>query len=129
MTILWDGLFASLCLRRVGIGWLGDAELALRTFQDEPVRLVILDYFLAGITGTELARQMRQLKEDVPMLLLSGSNDLPEGTEYVDARLSKLEPVAVIEAKIAGLLANRMPGRIGPQQIDVRNGAPKSKRS
>jgi DNA-binding response OmpR family regulator len=109
MTISWHGLFAKLVLEAHGhkVVAVGDAETALRTFQKEPVRLVILDYFLDGITGTELARQMRQFKTDVLMLLLSGTNDLPEGTEYVDAHLSKLEPVTVIEEKITELLRRR----------------------
>lgn len=85
----------------------GEAHLAMRALTSEPIRLVILDYFLDGIMGTELARQMRLLKPDVPILLLSASSDVPEGTEHVDAYLSKLEPVVVIEDKIAELLRPR----------------------
>jgi len=85
----------------------GEAQLALRALTNEPISLVILDYFLDGIMGTELARQMRLAKPDVPILLLSASSDVPEGTEYVDAYLSKLEPVGVIEEKIAELLQLR----------------------
>jgi CheY-like chemotaxis protein len=85
----------------------GEAHLAMRALTSEPISLVILDYFLDGIMGTELARQMRLLKPDVPILLLSASSDVPEGTEHVDAYLSKLEPVGVIEDKIAELLQPR----------------------
>jgi DNA-binding response OmpR family regulator len=85
----------------------GEAHLAMRALTSEPIRLVILDYFLDGIMGTELARQMRLVEPDLPILLLSASSDVPEGTEYVDAYLSKLEPVGVIEAKIAELLQRR----------------------
>ncbi len=86
----------------------GEAHAALRALASEPIRLVILDYFLDGIMGTELARQMRLVNPDVPILLLSASSDVPEGTEYVDAYLSKLEPVAVIEEKIRELLQRRV---------------------
>jgi DNA-binding response OmpR family regulator len=82
----------------------GEAEVALRTLQEQPIRLVVLDYFLGGTTGTKLARKMHSLKPQVPILLLSGSADVPDGTEYVDSYLSKLEPVEVIEAKIKELL-------------------------
>jgi CheY-like chemotaxis protein len=85
----------------------GEAHLAMRALTSEPIRLVILDYFLDGIMGTELARQMRLAKPDVPILLLSASSDVPEGTEHVDAYLSKLEPVGIIEEKIAELLPRR----------------------
>lgn len=88
----------------------GDAELALRTLQEQPIKLVILDYFLDGITGTELARKMRGLKPQVPILLLSGSAGIPDGIEYVDDYISKLEPVMVIEEKIAELLGRQAPG-------------------
>src|SRR5277367_5563001 len=62
----------------------GEAEQALRTLQEQPIRLVILDYFLDGITGVELAKKMRRLKPQVPILLLSGSPNVPEGVEHVD---------------------------------------------
>ena len=93
----------------------GEAQLALRTLQSEAIELVILDYFLDGITGTELAKRMRQVKPTVPILLLSGSADVPEGIEHVDDYLSKLEPVAVVEKKIAQLLRERG-SRRGPEK-------------
>lgn len=85
----------------------GEAQLALRTLASEPVRLVILDYFLKDTTGVELAKDMRQVKPEVPILLLSASGDEPEGAEFADAYLSKMEPVAVIEQMIAVLLRRR----------------------
>ncbi|MGA2369256.1 MAG: response regulator [Candidatus Korobacteraceae bacterium] len=88
----------------------GEARPALRALTQEPVSPVILDYFLDGIMGTELARQMRLAKPNVPILLLSASADKPEGTEHVDAFLSKLEPTGVIEDKIAELLRRQSAG-------------------
>ena len=93
----------------------GDAEVALRSLQEEAIGLVIVDYFLEDITGTELAYKMRQVRPDVPILLLSGSADMPPGIEYVDDYLSKLEPVSVIEHKIAELRRRHELGRIGPK--------------
>ena len=106
----------------------GEVELALRTLQEQPIRLAIIDYFLDGMTGTELARKIRGLKPQVPILLLSGSADVPDGVEQVDDYLSKLEPVAVIEAKIAELLQRQQPPRIGPRYaVDWRQGGSKRK--
>jgi len=107
----------------------GEAHLAMRALISEPIRLVIVDYFLDGIMGTELARQMRLLQPDVPILLLSASSDVSEGTEHVDAYLSKLEPVGVVEDKIAELLQPRgecmAPPRI--QSAGVRQGPEKQR--
>ena len=92
-----------------------EAELALRALKEQPIDLVIVDYFLDGITGTELAGKMRQVTNDVPILLLSGSADVPAGIEQVDDYLSKLEPVAVIEGKIEELMQRHRSGRIRPK--------------
>lgn len=82
----------------------GEAELALHTLKTQPVHLVIMDYFLDGTTGTELARQMRELKPYVPILLLSGSGEIPHDTECVDKYLCKLDSVDSVEKAIADLL-------------------------
>ena len=99
-----------------------DAEVALQILKSEPVGLVILDYFLDSMTGTQLAQLMRQIKPEVPILLLSGSSDLPPGREHVDDYFCKLEPVHVIERKIAELLQRRK----APRTIDRPAGDPKS---
>jgi CheY-like chemotaxis protein len=105
----------------------GDAEHALRTLQEHPIKLVILDYFLDGMTGTELARMIRGLKPQLPILLLSGSAEVPDGIEHVDDYLSKLEPVSVIEQKIAELLRKQQAPRMSPQHtVDRHDRVPKS---
>jgi len=85
----------------------GEIDVALVSLQNEPIGLVILDYFLEGITGTELAKRMREVKPEVPILLLSASCSEPDGMEHVDGYLSKLEPVHTIEEKISALLERR----------------------
>ena len=104
----------------------GEAQAALSALASEPIRLVIVDYFLDGLTGDELARQMRLVKADVPILLLSGS-EVPEDTRHVDDCLSKLEPLAVIEEKIAELLQRRGGRTAGPsvQSAGARRGPEK----
>ena len=82
----------------------GEVDAALRAVQHEPIGLVILDYFLDGITGTELARQIRELNPQLPILLLSASCSEPDSMEYVDGYLSKLEPTEMVEQEIAALL-------------------------
>ena len=47
---------------------------ALEEFRLDPSRfdVVVLDQLMPGMTGTDLARQMRQLRTDMPVVLISG---------------------------------------------------------
>jgi CheY-like chemotaxis protein len=65
---------------------------ALVLFEREPVEAVVLDYFMPGMRGHEVATRMRQLKPDVPILLLSAHLDLLEQvTGLVDVYMVKGE--------------------------------------
>jgi CheY-like chemotaxis protein len=50
----------------------------LLLFQREPIDAVVLDYFMPGMHGPEVALQMREAKPDVPILLLSAHLGLSE---------------------------------------------------
>ena len=50
----------------------------LLLLQREPVDAVVLDYFMPGMHGPEVALQMREAKPDVPILLLSAHLGLSE---------------------------------------------------
>ena len=50
----------------------------LLLFQREPVDAVVLDYFMPGMHGPEVALQMREVKPAVPILLLSAHLGLSE---------------------------------------------------
>jgi CheY-like chemotaxis protein len=83
------------------------AEEALQILADQHIDIVISDYLLPGTTGTQVAASMKQIRPDVPVLILSGVTELPEGIEFADFFLSKLEPPPVLLATVAGLLAQR----------------------
>ena len=80
-------------------------EVGLELFKKYPVELVVADHFLSGKTGTEIAKEMRALKPDVPILIFSGAIDRPEGLEFADGFLTKCEPPEVLLHTIARLLA------------------------
>jgi len=71
---------------------------------ENPVELVIADHFLSAKTGTEIAREMRALKPNVPILIVSGSAEAPRGIEFADGFLSKGESPDALLDKIASLL-------------------------
>ena len=81
-------------LERNGYNVIGvtSADDALKVLQEAPVCATIADHMLQGTTGTELAKQMKTLKPDVPIILFSGS--LPEHLENVDVYINKGEPTA-----------------------------------
>jgi two-component system KDP operon response regulator KdpE len=77
-------------LLRMGLGTQGyqtidapTAKVALDLMADEP-DLVILDLGLPDMQGLELLRQIRQLREDVPIVVLSSRGDEVAKVEALD---------------------------------------------
>jgi CheY-like chemotaxis protein len=81
----------------------------LLLFEHEPIDAVVLDYFMPDLRGVEVAIRMRQLKPDVPILLLSAHIDLLEQVAaLVDAYMVKGEgPVKFL--KTLGSLVEAAP--------------------
>ena len=65
------------------------AEEGFELFQQYAVDLVISDHFLSGKTGSEIAREMKQTKPEVPILIVSGAIEPPSGLEFSDGFLFK----------------------------------------
>ncbi|WP_426131289.1 PAS domain S-box protein [Pararhizobium sp. PWRC1-1] len=51
--------------------------------------LVVTDHSMPGMTGSDLARQLRQFQPDLPIVLASGYTDLPPGSVQELVRLTK----------------------------------------
>jgi DNA-binding response OmpR family regulator len=66
-----------------------DGESALRIFTDNHVDLVITDQLLPGRTGGQIASEMKRLKPKVPIILYTGLQSLPPGSEHADVILVK----------------------------------------
>ncbi len=56
-----------------------------------PISLVLSDHMLRGTTGTALAKEMKKIKPDVPIVLYSGA--VPETMQHIDGFINKSEPV------------------------------------
>ncbi len=87
-------------------------EEGLELFKQNPVELVIADHFLSGKTGGEIAREMKELKPEVPILIISAAMEKPGGLEFADGFLAKGEPANIQLETIAHLLAAAL-GRNG----------------
>lgn len=64
---------------------------ALEVLSEAPVCLVLSDHMLRGTTGTDLAKRMKQIKRDVPIIVYSGN--VPESLKHVDGFINKSEPM------------------------------------
>jgi CheY-like chemotaxis protein len=65
---------------------------ALKALRDLPVCATIADHMLQGTTGAELAREMKKIKPNVPIILFSGT--VPQSLNAVDVYVNKGEPTA-----------------------------------
>jgi CheY-like chemotaxis protein len=73
------------------------------------VDLILSDQLMPGITGTELARTVKPMYPQIPFVLVSGVNEMPEGIELTDMFISKLEGPVILIQKITQLLTGPKP--------------------
>jgi CheY-like chemotaxis protein len=82
-----------------------DGPSGLEIFSSHPIEAVVLDYSMPGMHGGEVAVRMRQIKSQVPILLLSAYMGLPaEVTSLVDLYMTKGEGAPVLLEKLSSLL-------------------------
>jgi len=82
----------------------GSVKEALSKFSPDEMDLVLSDILMPGRPGTYLAREIKTLYPEFPVILLSGVNELPPEAAYADAFISKVEgPVRMCE-KISAVL-------------------------
>ncbi len=63
---------------------------AVKALRQLPICATVADHLLHGATGTQLARHMKKIKPQVPIILFSGA--VPENLDGVDVYLNKGEP-------------------------------------
>ena len=82
-----------------------DGPSGLAIFSAEPIEAVILDYSMPDMHGGEVATRMRQIKPQVPILLLSAYMGLSSDvTSLVDLYMTKGEGAPVLLEKLGSLL-------------------------
>ena len=82
-----------------------DGPAGLDLFAREPVEAVVLDFSMPGMTGDQVARNMREVKPAVPILMLSAYTSLPpEVTRLVDLYMTKGEGAPALLEKLGDLL-------------------------
>jgi CheY-like chemotaxis protein len=79
-------------------------EEGLEIVREQPIDLVISDHYLQGKTGAQIAREMKAFRPELPIVLLSGAMECPEGADYIDAFICKAEAPQVLFDTITRLL-------------------------
>ena len=77
----------------------------LKLFEENHVDVVVLDYYMPGQNGGEVASAMRSRRPGVPIVFLSAYFSLPpEALKVADAFITKGDPPDVLIQKIQNLL-------------------------
>jgi CheY-like chemotaxis protein len=106
-----DDEVAALALRRLVLSTAGyevltaaDGAAALKLFRCIDVDLVITDHRLPGLTGTQLAAEMKRLKPAIPIVLFSGLVEAPLGSEHADLVITKGMPAVEFLREVGKLI-------------------------
>lgn len=80
-------------------------QQGLIIFDANPVDLVVLDYYMPGLNGGEVAAEIRRRKPAVPIIFLSAYFSLPPAAlELANAFITKGDPPDVLIDKIEQLI-------------------------
>ena len=82
-------------------------EDGLQLFTELPIDLVLTDHFLKSGTGTEIARKMKEIKPNVPVLIFSATLDVPKDIRFADEFLAKSGDPERLLTTVARLLRKR----------------------
>ena len=84
-----------------------DGPTGIEIFRREPVEAVVLDYSMPGMTGGEVARNLRQIKPNVPILMLSAYTSLPPEVDgLIDQAMTKGEGAPAFLSRVGTLMAS-----------------------
>jgi CheY-like chemotaxis protein len=81
------------------------AILALDVLASRQVDLVLSDQLMPGLTGTELARQIKNRWPSLPVILISGVNEIPADAGIADLFMSKVEGPVMMCRNVTDVLA------------------------
>ena len=50
---------------------------AIQIFEDEPIDIILMDYWMTGMNGIDTAEHMKRLHPEVPIVFFSAYSELP----------------------------------------------------
>ena len=63
---------------------------ALEVLERANINLVLSDQMMPGMTGTELTKSVKAKRPTMPVILISGVNEIPADSGYADRFISKV---------------------------------------
>lgn len=91
---------------------------ALQLADERAFDLVLSDHLMPGMNGAELAQAIKSKQPNLPVILISGVNDIPPGANVADAFVSKVEGPDVLSKRITAVLQN---GKIQEDESSAAN--------
>ena len=96
----------------------GSGKEALQLTAERAFDLVLYDHLMPGMNGAELAQAIKSKQPNLPVILISGVNDIPPGANVADAFVSKVEGPDVLSKRIIAVLQN---GKIQEDESSAAN--------
>jgi CheY-like chemotaxis protein len=80
----------------------------LKLFRSRNVAAVVLDYQMPGMDGGQVARKLKSLRPEIPVLVLSALPWLPQGAprECIDMFMTKGGPTSMLARELEQLIAS-----------------------
>lgn len=84
-ALLGDGVCAGLRREDNSVDWVKNGETALSAMSETKYDCIILDIGLPKMSGLDVLRQMRDLNNDTPVLILTAQDDISDRVKGLDA--------------------------------------------
>jgi CheY-like chemotaxis protein len=95
--------FRKLILQKQGyeVVTASSGEQALEMLSGRSFDLVLTDQMMPGMVGTELTKRIKSSIPSMPVVIISGMNELPVDVSYADRFISKIEgPEALFQGLV-----------------------------
>lgn len=77
---------------------------ALTMLKQGGINLVLSDQMMPGMTGTELTKAIKSSTSSLPVILVSGVNEIPQDAVFADRFVSKVEGPQILFQNVADVL-------------------------
>ena len=90
------------------------AAQALELLDQHHVDLVLTDQMMPVMVGTELTKLVRALRPQLPIIIVSGMNEIPDDAIFADRFISKVEGSEALFRNITEVLAHYRSDAVSP---------------